>query len=322
MNKSTDILAQIQQIRLEQTKPKKPIMLKNVRINESQKSELYVTLKDKTHHITVKKTGTRNTFAFAFAIGFHTILAILIGVFCIADPIVLVDNISLMELLTIEDPKPHPHHPHPHHPHPPGGYDPKPPYPQALHIQREPVPTPTDLPQPQDTFNLANLDVSNVGISENSTRNGSKSFEVRESVSPPTQLAILKLTPIFIIEKSALTKTSFGKLTQAVSNKGISSTDSLDLVKTETIPLQTKPIVKPAYPKMAKLLKKEGKVILRATIDIDGIPKEITVLTNLGYGLEEAAIEALKNSRYIPAKKNGNAIARLVEIQFEFKIQE
>ena len=258
MDRSTDILAQIQQIRLERKKPKKPIMLKNVRINENQKSELYVTLKDKTHHITVKKTGTRNTFAFAFAIGFHTILAILIGVFCIAEPIVLKDNILLMELLTIEDPKPHPHHPHPPHPHP-GIYDPRPPYPQALYIQREPVPTPTDLPQPQDTFNLANLDVSNVGISENSTRNGSKSFEVRESVSLPAQLTILKLTPIFIIEKSASTKTPFSKLTQTVSNKGIGSTDSLDLVKTETIPLQTKPIVKPTYPKMAKLLKRKAR---------------------------------------------------------------
>ena len=316
MNRSTDILAQIQQIRLERKKLKMPVMLKNVCINESQKSELSVTSQDKTHHITLKKTGTRNVFAFSFAVGFHVILAIFIGIFCIVDPKVSEDKILVMELLTIEEPKPHPHPP------PPRRYYPKSPHPQAVQIQQEPVPTPTDLPQPQDTFNLANSGVSTVGISENSTRNGSKSFEVRESVSLPVQLVILKLTPILIIEKSASTKAPFGKLTLTVPNKGIGSTDSLDLVKTETIPQQSKPIVKPAYPKMAKLLKKEGKVILRATIDTDGIPKEITVLTNLGFGLEEAAIEALKKSRYIPAKKNGNAIARLVEIQFEFKIQE
>ncbi len=316
MDRSTDILVQIQQIRLDRKKPKTPVILKTFDLNENQKSALSVARWRKTPTITLKKTGSRNSSAFIFSIGFHAILAILIGVFCIAERMVDEDNVLRLEFFVI---KPRPPHVCP--PHPPR-YSGRSLHPQAVRIQQEPVATPTDSLKTQDTIKLSDSDVSIVEISENSTVNGAKSFEMRRDVSFPSDQEILKLTPILIIEKSTSPNTSFDELTQTEPDAGHGLIDPLDLVGTETMPLQIAPILKPAYPKMAKLLKKEGTVILRANIDTDGIPKEITVLTKLGYGLEEAAVETLKKSRYIPAKKNGTAIARLVEIQFDFKIQE
>ena len=309
MNRSTDILVQI---RLDRKKPKTPVILKTFNLNENQKSALSVARWRKTPTITLKKMGSQNSFAFIFSIGFHAILAILIGVFCIAERMVNEDNVLRLEFFIIK-PRPPPH---------PPKYSGMPLHPQAVRIQQEPVATPTDSLKTQNTIKLSDSDVSIVEISENSTVNGAKSFEIRRNASFPSDQEILKLTPILIVEKPTSPNTSFDELTQTEPDAGHGLIDPLDLVGTETMPLQITPILKPVYPKMAKLLKKEGTVILHANIDTDGIPKEITVLTKLGYGLEEAAVETLKKSRYIPAKKNGTAIARLVEIQFDFKIQE
>ena len=78
----------------------------------------------------------------------------------------------------------------------------------------------------------------------------------------------------------------------------------------------------PQYPKSAKEAKKEGTVVLQLTIDENGIPKNIVALTNLGFGLEAAAIEALKNSTFHPAIKNGKPVSKEVAIPYAFKIED
>jgi TonB family protein len=80
--------------------------------------------------------------------------------------------------------------------------------------------------------------------------------------------------------------------------------------------------VKPIYPTTARRAQKEGKVLLQATIGIDGIPKDIVALTKLGFGFEQAAIDALKKTRYFPAKKNGEEVEGRFNIPFEFKLED
>lgn len=74
------------------------------------------------------------------------------------------------------------------------------------------------------------------------------------------------------------------------------------------------------YPKRAKEAKKEGKVTLQVTINENGIPQDIVALTKLGFGLEEAAIEALEKSTFHPAMKEGKPISTEVKIPFSFAI--
>ena len=86
------------------------------------------------------------------------------------------------------------------------------------------------------------------------------------------------------------------------------------------VPPRYKSQVKPNYPKDAQQAEKEGTVILQATIDVNGIPQGIVSRTNLGFGLEEAAIEALKKTSFHPAMKGGRSVSLTVEIPFEFKL--
>ena len=80
--------------------------------------------------------------------------------------------------------------------------------------------------------------------------------------------------------------------------------------------------VKPKYPKSAQEAKKGGTVVLQLTINENGIPEEIVALTNLGFGLEDAAIEALKKSTFQPATQEGKPISKEVEIPFAFTIAD
>ena len=78
--------------------------------------------------------------------------------------------------------------------------------------------------------------------------------------------------------------------------------------------------VEPEYPKSAKEAKKGGEVVLQFTIDENGTPKEIVALTNLGFGLEAAAIEALKKCTFDPATKDGKTISMQVQTPYNFTL--
>lgn len=87
------------------------------------------------------------------------------------------------------------------------------------------------------------------------------------------------------------------------------------------IPPRFKNPQKPVYPKEAQIAQKEGKVFLSATIDESGKAVDIKALTQLGFGLEEASIEALKKSTFHPATREGKPISFLVKIPYEFKLE-
>ena len=84
---------------------------------------------------------------------------------------------------------------------------------------------------------------------------------------------------------------------------------------------QYKSKVEPKYPEVAAKAGKEGQVILQATIDENGIPRDIVAITNIGFGFEEAAIAALKQTTFRPATKGGNPINLQVEIPYSFTLK-
>ena len=65
----------------------------------------------------------------------------------------------------------------------------------------------------------------------------------------------------------------------------------------------------PRYPRVARDAGKEGIVVLRLTIDEQGNLTDVEVVERAGSGFDEAAVRAVKNSRFSPAKKNGEATA-------------
>ena len=101
----------------------------------------------------------------------------------------------------------------------------------------------------------------------------------------------------------------------------LSADTTIPEIPTDMTPPRYKNLVKPVYPVEAQTAEKGGTVHLLATIDVKGIPQNIKAITKLGFGLEEAALEALKKSTFHPATKDGKPISVTVRIPFEFKLE-
>ncbi len=77
----------------------------------------------------------------------------------------------------------------------------------------------------------------------------------------------------------------------------------------------------PVYPLLARRLGKEGKVVLRLTIDERGNLLDIEVLKKADFGFTEAAIEAVKKSTFLPAEKDGKPVASRAILPIRFTLR-
>ena len=79
--------------------------------------------------------------------------------------------------------------------------------------------------------------------------------------------------------------------------------------------------VLPRYPLLARRLGKEGTVLLRLTIDEKGRLIKCEVVKGAGYGFEEAAIKAVKRSKFLPARRKGRPISCRALLPIKFVIR-
>ena len=77
----------------------------------------------------------------------------------------------------------------------------------------------------------------------------------------------------------------------------------------------------PVYPMMARRFGKEGRVLLRLTIDEKGNLLNIEVLEGSGYGFTEAAVEAVKRLTFMPAKIDGNPVLTKALLTIKFTLR-
>ena len=79
--------------------------------------------------------------------------------------------------------------------------------------------------------------------------------------------------------------------------------------------------LEPKYPRAARLAQKEGRVVLGATIDVDGKAKDIKIKEDkVGFGCAEAAVEALKASRFVPATRGEERVPIRIVIPYQFSL--
>lgn len=78
--------------------------------------------------------------------------------------------------------------------------------------------------------------------------------------------------------------------------------------------------VEPSYSEEARAARLQGTVLLKVTIDVDGIAKDIRVMKSLGFGLDEKAVEALAAWRFKPGELAGGALVP-VEAQIEINFR-
>ena len=77
--------------------------------------------------------------------------------------------------------------------------------------------------------------------------------------------------------------------------------------------------VQPNYPQMAVDARKEGIVILEATVDTSGAVQQVRVLRSEPL-LDKAAAEAVKQWRYAPLQLNGQAHPFILTVTVSFNL--
>ena len=76
----------------------------------------------------------------------------------------------------------------------------------------------------------------------------------------------------------------------------------------------------PEYSEEARKAKYEGTVVLTVIVGPDGRTHSIRVARSLGLGLDEKAMEAVRNWKFEPARKGGQAVAVQVNVEVKFSL--
>lgn len=76
----------------------------------------------------------------------------------------------------------------------------------------------------------------------------------------------------------------------------------------------------PGYTEEARRAQVEGAVKLSVVLDAAGTVSAIGVVRGLGYGLDERAIEAARQLRFVPAQKDGRRVSVRVFLEFKFTL--
>jgi TonB family protein len=79
--------------------------------------------------------------------------------------------------------------------------------------------------------------------------------------------------------------------------------------------------VTPEYSEEARKARYEGTVVLEAVIRKDGRIDVVHLLRSLGFGLDQNAIEALKQWRFRPATKNGTPVDSILNVEVRFNLR-
>jgi len=75
------------------------------------------------------------------------------------------------------------------------------------------------------------------------------------------------------------------------------------------------------YPEIAKRAGVEGKVYVLAFVDESGTVTDAKIIKGIGAGCDEAALDAVKKTKFKPGKQRGKAVRVQVSIPVVFKLQ-
>jgi len=78
--------------------------------------------------------------------------------------------------------------------------------------------------------------------------------------------------------------------------------------------------VEPEYSKEAREKKLSGNVLLSIIVGADGVPRDIKVVSPLGLGLDEKAIQAVSRWRFKPGTKSGVPVPVKAQVEVSFKL--
>jgi TonB family protein len=83
---------------------------------------------------------------------------------------------------------------------------------------------------------------------------------------------------------------------------------------------RTKYAPDPEYSEVARARKFQGVTILQVTVGPNGKPENIQICAPLGMGLDEAALNAVRQWRFEPAKRDGVPVAVRINVEINFNL--
>ncbi|MCY3741359.1 MAG: TonB family protein [Candidatus Poribacteria bacterium] len=313
-SRTSGMLSQMRERRVERKKPKRFVALKKVSLDPSQQSDISNAQANLPKHPITQKHIKQSSTAFSVAIAFHVLIAIFIGTYVIVDQIeqesetfdvsiVSEESKAKRRFIRREAPK----------------------FNEARQTQQKVVikqPVRTNTAQlPKDGFTIPQGPETALDLTTPDVGEGLTPIDVdRNFVKPTPTIEPETTVQGFKIERE--TTTLIDKLDTPEPDAAL----GVGNINFSSEPGVTNPAfkirVEPKYPENAKKAGKVGDVILQATIDENGIPKDIEALTKLGFGLEEAAIAAFKKSSFRPAMKGETPISKQVQITYEFTLDD
>jgi periplasmic protein TonB len=78
--------------------------------------------------------------------------------------------------------------------------------------------------------------------------------------------------------------------------------------------------IKPSYTADAMQARVQGSVHLECVVKVDGTVSDVKVVKPLSHGLDEASVDALKQWRFKPGTKDGEAVPVIVEVEMTFAL--
>src|SRR5262249_3513793 len=130
--------------------------------------------------------------------------------------------------------------------------------------------------------------------------------EPRDSRQPETPIVVAAVAPAAMALESRSLPVDAGP--------------KIELPRFDVAYLQNPP---PAYPTIARRMRLEGTVVLRVLVDAVGHAEELRVGKTSGAAiLDEAALGAVRDWRFVPARQGPEAIAHWVDVPVRFRLQD
>jgi protein TonB len=79
--------------------------------------------------------------------------------------------------------------------------------------------------------------------------------------------------------------------------------------------------VRPDYTEEARRSGLSGEVVLEIVVRSDGRVGAVRLVQGLGAGLDQRAIDAVRQWRFSPARRHGTPVDVLVEVAVEFRLR-
>jgi periplasmic protein TonB len=79
----------------------------------------------------------------------------------------------------------------------------------------------------------------------------------------------------------------------------------------------------PRYPESARRRQEQGRVMVRVSVAIDGTPTDTRIDASSGHpALDEAAMDAVRQWRFLPARQNDRPVVASAEVPIVFRLED